>query len=93
MMRNTRLSTDDLLLAPGAMFACLPRPTRFSCVALLEDLMEGSDQYSERNKILSETRNYPDPKVALVGLSTLRLEPVGPSIRGMNSELARWSAG
>jgi hypothetical protein len=41
-------------------------------------------QYLERNKILSGTRNYPDPKITLVGLPTLRHEPVGPSIRGMN---------
>jgi hypothetical protein len=40
-------------------------------------------QYWEGNKILSGTRNYPDPKVELFGLSILRREPVGPSIRGM----------
>ena len=40
-------------------------------------------QYWEGNKILSGTRYSPDPKVELPGLSTLRREPIGPSIRGM----------
>ena len=43
MVRNTCLSTDDLLLAPGGMFACLLGSIGCSCEALLEDLMEGSD--------------------------------------------------
>jgi class 3 adenylate cyclase len=33
------------------------------------------------------------PKIEPFGLSTLRHEPVGPSIRGMNGELARHSEG
>jgi hypothetical protein len=65
------------------MFACPPESIGCSCEALLEDLMEGSDAMLGGNKILSGTRNYPDPKVELFGLSTLRREPVGPSIHGM----------
>ena len=43
-------------------------------------------QYSRSKKILSGSCDYLDPKIALLGLSTLQHEPVGPSIPGMNGE-------
>src|SRR6516164_5354779 len=45
-------------------------------------------QYSERNGILSRRRDYLYP---LLDLSSLQHEPAGPSIPGMNGELARHS--
>ena len=46
-------------------------------------------QYSERDGIVSRRRDYLYP---LLDLSSLQHEPVGPSIPGMNGELARHSA-
>ena len=83
MVRNTCLSIDDLLLAPGGMFACLLGSIGCSCEALSEDLMEGSGAI-----LGGKEAPFLDPqfqtKAELIALSTLLPESVGPSIRGMN---------